>query len=108
MNVKCIKAIVIDQVNGVAVGRGPYRNITNKPGSIRHYMRKMKEQFPNATHVNFYNYLGIFLYQEKYEREQIIEKKCKPLKATQLDSGFYITYQPRFFNDLLFSQWDLG
>lgn len=101
-----LKAIVIDQVNGRTVGRGPYRNIRNAPGSIKNYLRNMKRLFPNAVHVNFYNSLGQFEYQEKYEREQIPEPKRKPLKFTHLDSGYFITGQMRFYNDSILSQWD--
>lgn len=107
MNPK-LKAIVIDQVNGKPVGRGPYRNIRNAPGSIKNYLRNMKKAFPNATHVNFYNSLGKFLNQERYEREQIIEKNRKPLRAIDLDNAFFITGQVRFYNDLILSQWDPG
>lgn len=109
MNPKLIKAIVIEQINGVPVGRGPYRNIRPAPGSIKNFLRKMKLQFPAAVHVNFYDSLGKFLSQERYEREQVIEEKevkRKRLKVTDLDSGFYITTQIRLFNDLIFSQWD--
>lgn len=109
MNPKLIKAIVIEQIDGKTFGRGPYRNIRPAPGSIKNFLRKMKLQFPAAVHVNFYNYLGKYLSREYYEREQVIEQKevkRKRLKVTDLDHGFYITAQIRYFNDVIFSQWD--
>ncbi len=107
MNPKCIKAIVIDLVNGKAVGRGPYRNIKPAPGSIKGFKRNMKALFPNATHINFYDSKGRFWYQEKYESDKKEEKKRNRLIITYLDYAFITTGQPRKFNEILFSQWDL-
>jgi hypothetical protein len=93
-------------VNGKPIGRGPYRNIRNAPGSIKWYVKKMKLQFPGATHINFYNYKGIHLFQERYETEQIEYKKHKRLIINYLDYAFSITGQTRKYNEMIFSQWD--
>lgn len=94
-----IKAIVIDQVNGSVKGRGPYRNIKNVPRCINNFKRNMKQLFPNALHLNFYDNAGNFLFQEKYEQEKIIEEKPNTLKSKQ-----FVPKQ-NYLNVLL-SQWD--
>ena len=102
---KLIKAIVIDQVNGKAVGRGPYRNIRNVPGAIRNFKSNMKRRFPNAQHINFYDNKGLYLFREVYESEEIEEKKRKVLRHKYLNTAFSITGESPIYNFLLFSQW---
>jgi hypothetical protein len=97
---------VIDQVNGTVRGRGPYRNIKHAPGSIRGFKRNMLKLFPNATHINFYDHKGNFLFQERYQVEQIEIIKRKRLIVKYLDYAFYVTGQPRFWNEMILKQWD--
>jgi len=101
-----VNAIVIDQVNDRITGRGPYHNVRNAAGSIRWFKIKMKRQFPNATHINFYGNKGNFLFQERYETEKKVDKKHKILKGNYLYYSFYITCYDKKLNEILLSQWD--
>ena len=105
-NTSYIRAVVIDQVNGSAVGRGPYRNILNTAGSIRNFQAKMKNMFPNASHINYYDSKKVFLYQQKWLSKEQPEKKRKRLSINQLHYAFYFTGQDRNYCDLILSQWD--
>lgn len=107
LNPKLIKAIVIDLENGRVKGRGPYRNIKNATGSIRGYMRNMKRLFPNATHINFYDDKGNYLFRQCYQVKQIEVVKRKRLNVTYLDYLFSVTGEPRFWNEMILKQWDL-
>ncbi len=100
-----MKAIVIDNINGTAVGRGPYHNVKNASYSIRNFMRTMKQKFPGATHVNFY-YKGAFQFQERYQVEQQEVIKVKPHQ--RLYNCFYqVTGEPFIFNTIILNQWDI-
>jgi hypothetical protein len=48
-----LTAIIIDSVNGKAVGR-KYRNIKDNAIAKERFCSHAKRVFPNATHVNFY------------------------------------------------------
>lgn len=106
LNPKLIKAIVIDLENGKVKGRGPYRNIKNATGSIRGYVRNMKTLFPSATHINFYDNKGNYLFRRSYQVEQTEVKKRKRLNVTYLDYLFSVTGQHRSWNEMILKQWD--
>jgi hypothetical protein len=103
---KMIRGIVIDQVNGRAMGRGPYRNIKNTGGSIRQFKKVMKSMFPNASHINFYDSKKVFLFQEKWLSSELKEKKVKRLNINYLSNTFLITGQDRKLSEIILSQWD--
>lgn len=109
-NDRMIKGIVIEQVDGKPVGRGPYRNIKNVDRSINGFLKNMKLRFPNATHVNFYDGKRNYLFR-KYYQVQEIDIQIKPIKRkrlsiTYLDYYFCVTGQPRFWNECLFRAFD--
>lgn len=49
-----LDAIVIDWVNGAAVGR-KYHNINCSAATLRRFCLFVRMKFPNARYINFYN-----------------------------------------------------
>lgn len=107
MKTDLLKAIVIDQVNGKDVGRGPYRNIKNSPGAIKRFKNAMKQKFPYAKHINFYCSNRNYLMREYYECEEKDYKKPKVLRNKYLNATFSVTGNPSFLDKILLMQWDL-
>lgn len=103
-----LRAIVIDQIDGRTFGRGPYHNIRNVSWSINRFLQVMKEQFPNATHVNFYNFKGEYQFQERYQvQEQPADRHRKLEPLPYFDNFFSITGENTYFTQLILSQFDI-
>jgi len=101
-----LRAIVIDQVNNRPVGRGPYHNIRSASWSIARFMHTMKELFPGATHVNFYDYKGTYQFQERFSMPDQIKQSPTKLQIGIGDPFLSITGENRYFNQVVFSQFD--
>lgn len=102
-----LRAIVIDPIDGRTFGRGPYHNIRNVGWAIEQFKGVMKNLFPNATHINFYNFKGEFQFQERYQVEQLPAiKNVKLQRAAYYDLLFPVTGESRYHNEVIFAQHD--